>query len=452
MVAAGMGSLTTDATRLPLGSALREAAIAAVVALLLAVPLAGLETVQAQGGLALNTRWSWVAIAVAAVFVGRLLFVVLGHAIAARRHARRPEAAATDQTAPRRRRGVEAGIALLALAFAASIPFWANRYVLDVSILVMTYVMLGWGLNIVVGLAGLLDLGYVAFYAVGAYSFALLALHFDFGFWECLPLAGLFAALFGVLLGFPVLRLRGDYLAIVTLGFGEMIRIILINWFSLTNGPNGIGSIPRPTFFGLPFAPSAPDGQATFHTFFELAYSPMHRQAFLFYLILALALVTNFFTLRIRRLPIGRAWEALREDEIACRALGINPTNTKLTAFAIGAMFGGFAGCFFATRQGFISPESFTFIESAIILAIVVLGGMGSQVGVVVAAVVLIGGPELVRGLDEFRMLAFGALMVLIMIVRPRGLVGFRKPTISLHRADGAVSVPRTASGPEVSG
>jgi branched-chain amino acid transport system permease protein len=292
--------------------------------------------------------------------------------------------------------------------------------------------MLGWGLNIVVGLAGLLDLGYVAFYAVGAYSFALIAQNFALGFWACLPVAGAVAAMFGILLGFPVLRLRGDYLAIVTLGFGEIIRIVLLNWVSLTNGPNGISEIPRPTLFGLQFAPAARDDGATFHETFGLAYAPLQRVIFLYYLILALALITNWVTLRIRRLPLGRAWEALREDEVACRALGINPTNTKLTAFAIGAMFGGFAGSFFAARQGFISPESFTFHESAIILAIVVLGGMGSQVGVAVAAIVLIGLPEWFRELQEYRMLAFGVGMVLIMIWRPRGLLSHREPTIRL--------------------
>ena len=202
----------------------------------------------------------------------------------------------------------------------------------------------------------------------------------------------------------------------------------------MTNGPNGITGIARPSFFGIPFTPIRHKASLAFHTLFGLDFSPLHRIFFLYYLILALALLTNAFTLRIRKLPIGRAWEALREDEIACRSLGINPTNTKLTAFAIGAMFGGFAGSFFATRQGFISPESFTFIESAIILAIVVLGGMGSQIGVVVAAIVLIGGPELVRELAEFRMLAFGGLMVLIMIWRPRGLLAHREPTIRLDR------------------
>jgi len=423
--------------------ALREAAVAAVVALVLAVPLLGFETVQMQAGLELRTRWSWVAIAVASVFTGRLLLALFGSR--ARRDTPSPRSTELGrivrQSAP-----YVGPVGVLAAVALPLMPF-SDRYVLDVGILVLTYVMLGWGLNIVVGLAGLLDLGYVAFYAVGAYTFALLSLNFDLSFWICLPLAGLFAGSFGVLLGFPVLRLRGDYLAIVTLGFGEMIRVILINFSSLTNGPNGLSGIPRPSFFGLPFTAAPADGGATFSSFFGLAYSPLQRVIFLYYLILVLALLTNAFTLRIRRLPIGRAWEGLREDEIACRSLGINPTNTKLTAFAIGAMFGGFAGSFFATRQGFISPESFTFIESAIILAIVVLGGMGSQLGVVVAAIVLIGGPELVRQLEDFRMLAFGGLMVLIMLWRPRGLLAYREPTIRLGTAGAAV-----VSGPPQDG
>jgi len=302
-------------------------------------------------------------------------------------------------------------------------------------------VMLGWGLNIVVGLAGLLDLGYVAFYAVGAYSYALLSTTFGLSFWICLPLAGLLAAMWGVILGFPVLRLRGDYLAIVTLAFGEIIRLVLINWVDLTNGYAGITSIPHVTFFGIPFN----DEDNGFAAIFHIPFSPIYRTIFLFYLILALALLTNFVTLRLRRLPIGRAWEALREDEIACRSLGINTTNTKLTAFALGAMFGGFAGSFFAVRQGFVSPESFTFIESATILAIVVLGGMGSQLGVAIAAAVMIGVPELMRELDwlkaifgqdfdptQYRMLLFGAAMVIMMIWKPRGLVSTRMPSVFL--------------------
>ena len=234
-----------------------------------------------------------------------------------------------------------------------------------------------------------------------------------------------------VMLGFPVLRLRGDYLAIVTLAFGEIIRLVIINWQSLTGGPNGVTGIPRPTLFGIPLTPGD-DGLAAK---LGIEFSPTHRIVFLFYLILALALLTNWVTIRLRRLPLGRAWEALREDEVACRALGINITTTKLTAFATGAMFGGFAGAFFATRQGFISPESFTFQESALVLAIVVLGGMGSQLGVALAALTMIGGFELFRGFDQYRMLVFGVAMVLLMIWRPRGLIGHRAPTVFLQHS-----------------
>jgi branched-chain amino acid transport system permease protein len=414
-----------------LPAVLKESGTAALIALGLSVAIVGTRTVTQPGGLGLETRWSWVAIAVAAVFLGRF-------ALATRR-ALRPAVAKSDAETTLDRIGaaVQRGARIagpLLVLFAIALPFmpFANRYIVDIATLVVTYIMLGWGLNIVVGLAGLLDLGYVAFYAVGAYSYALIAIHFDLSFWVCLPLAGLFAASFGVLLGFPVLRLRGDYLAIVTLGFGEMIRIILLNWYDFTKGPDGLSGIPRPSFFGLPFKRSPPEGTESFHSFFGLEYASLHRIIFLYYLILALALITNFFTLRIRKLPVGRAWEALREDEIACRSLGINPTNTKLTAFAIGAMFGGFAGSFFATRQGFISPESFTFVESAVILAIVVLGGMGSQIGVVVASVLLIGGTELFRELENFRMLAFGGAMVAIMVWRPRGLLAHREPTLKL--------------------
>jgi branched-chain amino acid transport system permease protein len=215
-----------------------------------------------------------------------------------------------------------------------------------------------------------------------------------------------------------------------------MVRIILINWQSFTGGPNGISGIERITFFGIPFDRSPPEGTVAFHQLFGLEFSTMHRILFLYYVILMLALVTNFFTIRLRRLPIGRAWEALREDETACRALGINPTNTKLTAFAMGAMFAGFAGSFFAVRQLFVSPESFVFLESAVILAIVVLGGMGSQVGVALAAIILIGMPEVMRELSLYRMLAFGAVMVLIMLWRPKGLLAHREPTVLLRRGE----------------
>jgi branched-chain amino acid transport system permease protein len=325
------------------------------------------------------------------------------------------------------------GAGLLVAAMALPFAPFADQKMMDLAVLILTYVMLGWGLNIVVGLAGLLDLGYVAFYAVGAYSYALLSTQHGLGFWSVLPLSGMMAAIFGLLLGFPVLRLRGDYLAIVTLGFGEIIRLVLLNWVDLSNGPAGIGGIPGPTLFGAVFAENAPPGKTTFAEMMGIPFSGGQRLIYLYYIILLLALVTNLFTRRIRRLPVGRAWEALREDETACKALGINPTNTKLTAFAVGAMFAGFAGSFFAAKQRFISPESFTFIESAIILAIVVMGGMGSQIGVVLAAVLLIGLPEWFRDLGAYRMVVFGLAMVLIMVFRPRGLIAHREPSVRLH-------------------
>ena len=407
----------------------KDALLAALVAGALALPFLGMRTLDEQGGLRLEYRLTWVLIAMLAVFVGRLAMC----AWTSWRQQSRP-APAAKTTEKLRRVGLARNIAIVALIAASLLPVlpFSSRYLVDTATTVLIYIMLGWGLNVVVGLAGLLDLGYVAFYAVGAYSYALLAAQFHLTFWECLPLAGLFAAFFGLALGFPVLRLRGDYLAIVTLGFGEIIRIVLLNWQDVTGGPNGITGIARPSFFGMPFSNSPPEGVTAFHSFFGLEYSSNHRIVFLYYVILVLALVTNFFTLRIRRLPIGRAWEALREDEIACRALGINPTNTKLTAFAIGAMFGGFAGAFFATRQGFISPESFTFMESATILAIVVLGGLGSQLGVVIAACVLILLPEFGREFAQFRMLIFGAAMIAIMVWRPKGFVAHREPSLKL--------------------
>jgi branched-chain amino acid transport system permease protein len=417
--------------RMPWGARVKDAALAAVVAGLLAIPLIGLHAVDDAKGLRIDTRFGAVAIGVAFVFVGRLLLSGIQTF-----HLANPFQPLAHLAA--RLRPVIRVLPWVGIGFAVVLPFlpFANRYVVDVATTVLIYVMLGWGLNIVVGLAGLLDLGYVAFYAVGAYSYALLAINFNLSFWECLPLAGVFAGFMGVLLGFPVLRLRGDYLAIVTLGFGEIVRIILTNWQTLTGGPNGISGIPRPTFFGAPLTANPDEGVTAFHQLFGLEYSAIHRVIFLYFLILLLALVTNLFTLRIRRLPIGRAWEALREDEIACRALGISPRNTKLTAFGIGAMFGGFAGAFFATRQGFISPESFTFIESATIVAIVVLGGMGSQMGVVLAAAVLVLLPEFGREFAQYRMLVFGAAMVLIVIWRPQGLLAHREPTIRLPRSD----------------
>src|SRR3954452_9179903 len=429
---------SSNTRTLPLAAALKDAVLSGAVAFGLFFFMIGLRTEQGStGALEITTRLQTFALLVAAVFVGSFLRTLIfgGGAI--------PLGRAVPPSLARLFEGASrfAGPALLIFALLVPVVFYQNRYLLDLGILVLTYVMLGWGLNIVVGLAGLLDLGYVAFYAVGAYSYALLATHFHLSFWICLPLAGILAAFWGILLGFPVLRLRGDYLAIVTLAFGEIIRLVLINWVALTNGGAGISSIPRVSFFGLPFN-ADDDG---FAKVFGLEFHPMHRIIFLYYLILVLALITNFVTLRLRKLPVGRAWEALREDEIACRSLGINTVNTKLTAFAMGAMFGGFAGSFFAVRQGFISPESFNFLESAIILAIVVLGGMGSQFGVAIAAVALIGAPELLRNLDflkrifregfdpnEYRLLIFGLAMVAMMVWRPRGLIATREPSVIL--------------------
>jgi branched-chain amino acid transport system permease protein len=432
-------------------AALKDAAGAALLALGLAVPILALRIDQdINNQPILRPRWDDVALAVVLVFAARLAWLLLRPALAGGTAAARTQAAASTS------RAAASLVAARAFAIAGGVllvlypllMLWlvgragAIKWIDNFGIQILIYVMLGWGLNIVVGLAGLLDLGYVAFYAVGAYSTALLVQNLGFGFWICLPLAGIFAALWGILLGFPVLRLRGDYLAIVTLAFGEIIRLVLINWVPVTNGYAGISGIPKPTFFGIPFNAS----DQGFAALFGLEFTPLHRTIFLFYTILALAFLTNWVTLRLRRLPIGRAWEALREDEIACRSLGINTTSTKLTAFAIGAGFGGFAGSFFAARQGFISPESFTFMESAVVVAIVVLGGMGSQLGVAIAAVAMIGGTEILRELDwlkqvfgadfeptQYRMLLFGLAMVVVMIWKPRGLIATRQPSIFLR-------------------
>ena len=275
---------------------------------------------------------------------------------------------------------------------------WIDNY----GIQILIYVMLGWGLNIVVGLAGLLDLGYVAFYAVGAYSYALLATTFGLSFWICLPLAGILAALWGMILGFPVLRLRGDYLAIVTLAFGEIIRLILINWVAFS------GRLRRhrldPARHLLRPVASATNRAASPNSSTSITRRST-RKIFLYYLILCLALHHQFRDVApappADRARLGGAARGRDRLPVA----GHQHPNTKLTAFALGAFFGGLAGSFFAVRQGFISPESFTFNESATILAIVVLGGMGSQIGVALAAVFLIGGFELLRELDFLRQL-----------------------------------------------
>jgi branched-chain amino acid transport system permease protein len=292
------------------------------------------------------------------------------------------------------------GIAVFILAF----PFIFSMYQTNIMTTALIYVVVGLGLNIVVGLAGLLDLGYVAFYAVGAYSYALLNHHFGLGFWAALPIGAGFAFCFGVLLGFPVLRLRGDYLAIVTLGFGEIIRLILENWNDFSFGPSGIANIPRPGFFGI-----------------DLSLS--QSITYVYFLMIGMTLFTIFVVKRLQDSRLGRAWIALREDEVACQAMGIDKTRTKLSAFALGATWAGIGGVFFAAKTTFINPASFTIWESIIILCVVVLGGMGSILGVIFGALVLILLPEYLRAFSEYRMLLFGAVLVIMMVFRPGGII-----------------------------
>ncbi len=413
--------------------ALIRAALTAVLGFL----FIGLKAENEGSKMILIQRWELWATTIAIAFFGSVVASLAWHQIDQHKGTRQKSSKASSMGAFVNRNSKVLSRLAVAAAFAFPFAFITAPNLAGLVLYTVTtfmiYVMLGWGLNIVVGLAGLLDLGYVAFYAVGAYTYGLLATTFDFSFWICLPLAGIMAAFFGILLGFPVLRLRGDYLAIVTLGFGEIVRVVLINWKDFTGGSSGVLGIPKITFFGLPFN-EEPGG---FADMLGIPFDSLHVKYFLYVVILVLALLTNAFTLRMRKLPVGRAWEALREDEIACRSLGINPTNIKLSAFALGAMFAGFAGSFFAVRVGFISPDSFIFIESASILAIVVLGGMGSQIGVVIAAFVVSVIPELIREplgeFIQFRMLIFGLAMVFIMVWRPRGVMSTRKPTMLMH-------------------
>lgn len=411
---------------------LKTALFSTLLLLLISYPILGLKLsvigigLQVEGADA-RTLWT-IGLAAVAMFTWQLLRDRLPGA--GRLAAMTPSVPGQVKnwlTLPSTQRWIILALVMLALVW----PFFGSRAAVDIATLILIYLMLGIGLNIVVGLAGLLDLGYVGFYAVGAYTYALLAEYAGFGFWLALPIAGLMAATFGCLLGFPVLRLRGDYLAIVTLGFGEIIRILLRNLTDITGGPNGISQIPKPTLFGLSFDRRAPEGLETFHGFFGIPYDSTYKVIFLYLIALLLVLLALFVINRLMRMPIGRAWEALREDEIACRSLGLNPTIVKLSAFTLGATFAGFAGSFFAARQGLVTPESFTFIESAMILAIVVLGGMGSQLGIILAAVVMVLLQEM-REFNEYRMLIFGLTMIVMMIWRPQGLLPMQRPHLEL--------------------
>jgi len=305
--------------------------------------------------------------------------------------------------------GVVAVLALL-------MPWVSEMYQVTIWVFALIYVVLGLGLNITVGLAGLLDLGYVAFFGVGAYTYAILNTWYGLDFWLCLPIGGLVGALVGVLLGFPILRLRGDYLAIVTLGFGSIAKIVYENWEGVFNGAQGIDKIARPGFFGIEMDISA-------------------ATTFTYYLMLAMVVFTIFVTNRLKDSRVGRAWMAMREDEIACVAMGVDLARTKLSAYALGAFWAGLVGVIFASQTTYINPASFDFMLSAIVLSMVVLGGMGSIVGVVIAALVLNLLPEYLRAFEDYRMLVFGAVMVLMMLFRPQGLVANVKKTYS-HKVE----------------
>ncbi len=282
------------------------------------------------------------------------------------------------------------------------LPFGLNEYYRDIMTLTCIYIVLALGLNIVVGQAGLLNLGYVAFYAIGAYTYAILSTSYGLSFWPGLFIGALTASSVAALLGMPILKLRGDYFAIVTLGLGEITRIVLNNWDSVTGGPNGIAKIPRPILFGREL-----------NTTLEL-----------YYLILFIAVVTVMAMHRLIGSRIGRAWIAIREDETAAEAMGINTFRLKLLAFVIGSAWAGMTGVFFAAKMAFVSPESFTFFESVLILCMVVLGGMGSIPGIILGAFLLIALPEFFREFQDYRMIAFGTALILMMVFKPRGLLG----------------------------
>ena len=292
-------------------------------------------------------------------------------------------------------------------------PLLTNNYMVDVGITCLIYIVLGLGLNIVVGLAGLLDLGYIAFYAVGAYTYSILNLNFGLSFWVCLPVGILLGAVCGCIIGYPTLRMRGDYLAIVTMGFGEIIRLVLNNWDKLTKGPNGLLGMAKPSII----YPAFSDGGLKWVTY---SLKSLHS---LYYFILLIAILTIIGVRRLDRSRIGRAWVAIREDEVAAELSGVPTTWLKLLAYAMGAAFASVVGAFFAAKLSYTNPNFFIFMESCIVLCIVVLGGAGSIPGVILAGILLIAVPEVFREFQAYRMLAFGLAMAVMMVLRPEGLI-----------------------------
>ena len=309
------------------------------------------------------------------------------------------------------------------IALAVIYPLLADNYMIDVAITCLIYVCLGLGLNIVVGLCGLLDLGYIAFYAVGAYTYSLLNLTFGLSFWAALPIGVVLGMIVGCIIGYPTLNMRGDYLAIVTLGFGEIVRLVLNNWDSLTAGPNGLFGMKRPALYYPSFAE---DG-------FAWATYYLKSLPALYYLIFIIAILIIIGVRRLDNSRIGRAWIAIREDEVAAELSGVPTTWIKLLAYALGAAFASVAGAFFAAKLSYTNPNFFLFMESCIVLCIVVLGGVGSIPGIIVAGFVLIAAPEVFRQLEGYRMLAFGAIMTIMMIIKPEGLIPASRRRRELH-------------------
>ena len=408
-----------------------DAAGMALIAALLFVPFVGLRIDDGAVPPMLSHRWGWCGLAIALSVAGRLFLNVIPGRAGIQNLVRRFQRENKSQ----KNLPFPIGVKILLVLLACTFPFLPDvgRENIDLVTLILIYAMLATGLNIVVGFTGLLDLGFIGFFAIGAYTYALLSTEQHVSFWACLPLAALLPALVSMLLGLAVLRLRGDYFAIVTLGFGQIVYTLLVNAQAITHGGQGVNGIPRPSLFGLAEFSAAPKTNLpTVSDFLRIDYSPLQRVVFLYYLILLLAGGAIYLSARLRRLPLGQAWEATREDPIAAASVGISVARVRMAAYAISAAIAGVAGAFFAAREGFVSPESFTFMDSAIVLAIVVLGGMGSQAGVVIAAFFLIGAPEMIRGLSDYRMLIFGAVMVAVMLVRPRGLIALRRPTVTL--------------------
>lgn len=277
-----------------------------------------------------------------------------------------------------------------------------NDYWMHIVIMIGIFSILSMSLNVIIGYAGQFALGHAAFYGIGAYSAALLMIHFQISFWIALPAAAIIAGFFGFLLGTPVIRLRGDYLGIVTLGFGEIVRLIFVNWVDVTRGPMGLPGIPAPTLFGFTFS-----GKTEFY-----------------YLILVLVLLTFFVINRIVHSGVGLSLLTIREDETLAQSIGIRPNKYKLLAFTVGGFFAGIAGAFWAAYISYVSPDAFRYLDSVNILAMVILGGSASLPGSVLGAVILVLAPELLRYMSDYRMMLLGLAIVLMMIFKPTGFWG----------------------------